>query len=108
MSFLRDRQKQFQKIKDVQVRAKTHFRTVSQMNAQNLRGGYEARVKERKDLARMTGEYTKKLEVEEAQLLNRLQKTYQTERAMTDMLNQVSEASPIKAMQNKRGSSDAN
>ena len=48
------------------MRAKTHFRTVSQMNAQNLRGGYEARVKERKDLARMTGEYTKKLEMEEA------------------------------------------
>ena len=96
MNFLRDRQKQFQKIKDTQTRAKSHFNTVSAMNVQNLKSGYDYRVQEKKDIARMTEDYNKKLEIEEAQLLNRLQKTYQTERHMTDMLNKVSDASPIK------------
>ena len=76
------------------------------MNVHNLKSGYETRVQEKKNIARMTEEYNKKLEVEEAQLLNRLQKTYQTERNMTDMLHKVADASPIKMMQQKKGSAD--
>ena len=57
------------------------------LNQDNLRGNYELRVKQKKDYAKATNEYSKKLETEEQQMLNRLQKTYQTERAMSDMLN---------------------
>ena len=34
--------------------------------------------------------------MEEAQLLARLQKTYQTERKLTDTLNEVCDKSPVK------------
>lgn len=54
------------------------------------------RVKDTHDFANRTEQYSKKLELEEAQLLNKLQKTYQAERHMTDMLKQVSDKSPIK------------
>ena len=86
------------------MRAKSHFSTVSAMNVRSLKGDYEVRVAQKKDVARRTEEYTKKLEIEEAQLLSRLQKTYQTERRMTDMLNKVSAASPVKAFAEKKGS----
>lgn len=43
---------------------------------QNLKGNYEQRVVEKKEDAKKTELIAKKLEVEEAMLLQRLQKTY--------------------------------
>lgn len=76
------------------------------MNMQNLKSGYNMRVQAKKDFARRTEEHSKKLEVEEQQLLSRLQKTYQQERHMTDMLNKISDTSPIKLMQQNKASAD--
>ena len=63
----------------------------------SLNQTYMNRVKERHDDAFRTEQLAKKLEQDEAQLLNRLQKTYQTERNMVAQLNKVNEMSPIKA-----------
>lgn len=83
-------------MKDTQVRAKSHFHTMSNLNQHNLKMGYEGRVKDKKEYANATNQHSKKLELEEAQLLNKLQKTYQQERHMTELLNKTSEASPVK------------
>ena len=56
------------------------------------------RVKEKNDYAMATEQYSKKLEMEEAQMLNRLQKTYQAERHNTELLNKVSDSSPVKML----------
>ena len=71
---------------------------MSNMNQQNLKMGYEGRVKDKKEYAAATNQVSKKLELEEAQLLNRLQKTYQAERHMTELLNKTSDASPVKQL----------
>ena len=60
---------------------------MSVMNRSQISDGYKIRIKEKKDYATQTLSAAKKLELEEAKLMGRLQKTYQTERAMSDMLN---------------------
>ena len=55
----------FQSIKDNQVRAKSLFNTMSNMNETKLKGSYETRVKEKKDYAEFTNQISKQLEVEE-------------------------------------------
>ena len=86
----------FQSIKDTQTRAKSLFHTLSNLNETKLKGSYETRVKEKKDYAEYTNQIAKQLEIEEQQLLNRLQKTYQTEQKMTELLNEVKDGSPVK------------
>ena len=49
---------------------------MSQMNVSSLNEGYQKRVRDKQEWAQATEAYSKKLEVEEAQLLNKLQKTY--------------------------------
>ena len=93
--FMRDNQRKFQRIKDNQIRAKSLFATLSDLNVTNLKGSYEMRVKDKKDYANHTQQISKKLEIEEAQLLNRLQKTYQTEQKMESILKNVSDSSPF-------------
>ena len=56
------------------------------------------RVKEKNDYAMATEMYSKKLELEEAQMLNRLQKTYQAERHNTELLNKMNDSSPVKLL----------
>ena len=50
------------------------------LNQDNLRGNYELRAKQKKDYALACNSASKRLEQEEQQMLQRLQKTYQTER----------------------------
>jgi len=47
-------------------------------NSDNLKNGYEQRVKDKKEYANETNDMSKLLEQEEAMLINRLQQTYQT------------------------------
>ena len=68
------------------------------MNLSDLKGSYERRVKDKKDYAQETNNISKRLEIEEQQMLNKLQKTYQTERHMTDILNKVCDSSPVKML----------
>ena len=96
LNFLRERQEKFQKIKNDQVRAKSLFNTMSAMNVQNLKGNYEQRVQDKQNYAQHTQDFTKQLALKEGQLLSRLQKTYQTERKLTDTLNEVCDKSPVK------------
>ena len=69
---------------------------MSNMNKQNLKNNYEFRVKEQNEYAKMTQNHAKILEKEEAQLIERLQKTFQTERRMTELYNKISDDSPVK------------
>ena len=84
-------------MKESEKRAKSNFNHMNQSNLMSLNQSYMNRVKGRHDDAFRTEQVAKKLEQEEAQLLNRLQKTYQTERNMVEQLNKVNEMSPIKA-----------
>ena len=63
---LRQRQKQFQKVKTDEVRAKSIFDNMNAMNVENLKGSYENRVFQRMEVAKQTEAYTKQLELEEA------------------------------------------
>ena len=79
---------------------------MSNLNQQNLKSGYENRVRDKKDYAANTNQVSKKLELEEAQLLNKLQKTYQVERHMTEVLNKTSDASPVKQLKAQKQASN--
>lgn len=103
-NFLKEKQRAFQNVKEQAKRAKSNFNHMNQSNLMNLNQSYMNRVKDRHDDAFRTEQAAKKLEQEEAQLLNRLQKTYQTERNMVEQLNKVNDMSPIKA---KKGQASA-
>ena len=75
---------------------------MSAMNVQNLKQNYQHRVAEKKEDARQTEDETRRLELEEAMLVQKLQKTHQTERRLTDHLNKVCDQSPIKLMAQKK------
>ena len=63
---LRQRQKQFQKVKTDEVRAKSIFDNMNAMNVENLKDSYENRVFQRMEVAKQTEAHTKQLELEEA------------------------------------------
>ena len=60
------------------------------------------RAKQKLDYGNACIEKSKQLEMQEAQLLDRLQKTYQTERSMTEQLNKLSETSPVRIYKGKK------
>lgn len=63
---------------------------------------YEMRAKQKRDYGVMCLNKSKELEMQEAQMLNRLQKTYQTERSMTEQLNKLNDQSPHKLFKVKK------
>ena len=69
-----------------------------------MKNNYEQRVFDKKEYANMTNEETRRLELEEAMLVQKLQKTHQTERRLTDHLNKVCDQSPVKLMAAKKSS----
>lgn len=102
---MKDNQRKFQHVKDNQVRAKSLYNTMSNMNKDNLRQNYHQRVADKKSYANQTQQYSKKLELEEAQLLSKLQQTFQTEGRMKVRLQEVSDSSPVKLKAQKQESS---
>ena len=77
---------------------------MSNLNKDNLRNGYHQRVKDKKDYADATHQHSKKLEIEEAQLLTKLQQTFQTEKRMTVILQETNDLSPVKLKAQKQES----
>ena len=52
--FLQEKQRAYQKIKESQVRSKSHFSTMSTLNRSHISDGYKSRIKEKKDYAAQT------------------------------------------------------
>lgn len=77
---------------------------MSNLNKDNLRDGYHQRVADKKNYANDTEKYSKKLEIEEAHLLTKLQATFQTEKRMNMILKEVSDSSPVKLKAQKQES----
>ena len=69
LTFLKEKQKQFDNITDQHRRAKSNFNTASSLNWDNLKSIYQERVSLKMKNAAETEKYKKQLEMEEARML---------------------------------------